>query len=86
MLTLRDIVSSWVQERYIKRYPISCHEDTVRIYGYRIIEISDNKVVCYWWTWTPNKHMEESIIHCADPEFFEKLHDFIEWRLRIGVA
>lgn len=86
MLTLKDIVSSWLQDNYIEHYPVSCHEDTIRIYGYRIIDIDTTKVVCYWWRWTPNKRMEESIIHSADPEFFEKLHEFIEWRLKIGVA
>lgn len=85
MLTLKDIVSSWVQDNYIQRYPINFHEDTIRVYGYRSAEIKGSKIVCYWWRWVPNKQtMEESVLYPADPEFFEKLAEFIEWRLRIG--
>lgn len=85
MLTLKDIVSSWVQDNYVHQYPIVFHENVIRVYGYRSAEISDTKITCYWWKWIPNKKtMEVSTLNSADPEFFIKLQEFIEWRLKIG--
>jgi hypothetical protein len=85
VLTLKDIVGDWVRNNYIQRYPINLTEDVIRVYGYRSAEIKGSKIICYWWRWVPNKQtMEESTLDCADPEFFNKLKDFIEWRLRIS--
>lgn len=84
MLTLKDIVSDWVRDTYIIPYPIQCTEDVIRVYGYRSVDIENTQIVCHWWTWDSRNIMVESTIHSADPEFFDKLQEFIEWRLRIG--
>ncbi len=98
IISLQLLVNDWVNEtfvnhgNYCEHYPVQCHDNVIRLYGYKVATINEDHVVFHECQWTDTKHgstwsaSKDVIIQAADPKFFRKLKRCINKRMKFGTA